>query len=506
MDPQFRELFLDGGVRYLNAYPEEPKTARRLLPLPASLRLDRDEDGRAIDLCAEGADGGADSDGESSSGSRARRLDRLPDSMAYGFLEAEGFGIHAMGPGVETRFHHQRDRSVGKPIDGGIFTYQALSPGQTFVGHVLLDASEDVARALAGLMERCFSRDRFRMGRSRMTEYGGRVVANVTGPQDASKWSEQPIPSAEIDKGQRLTVTFVSEYAGPCDFGGAARAEVLRELADRGIRFVDDSVRWFGRQGVRGGFPSVWRMPLPESRVFEAGTLLSGRVAKRLEAGDLHAVEWAGLGGRRAEGYGRVVFNWHGQDLVWSHHHIAVAAAAADEESDSRAPLASGARTEEGRRVVAEMEARLIRAELNRRLGPAARKQVPDRVSVAGSVLARLRERVRTARSPHEIEAWLKDAEDKKAGRALKKLRLGEEGQRIPTFDFVRALLQEVRGRPAIWAVLGLESLAKSGPRVQKERNPASSMAEDPGAHFEYLRRFLDQVLTVAMDRSETER
>lgn len=485
-DPEFRRLFLRGGVRWLDALPEADY-GRRLLPTPASMMAARGNDDIVFDLAAqEYRDAYVDGRG------RPRRVETLSDDLAYAFVDGgadqEEGGLLAFAPDYHVTFHHQRDRRVGRPIDGGIYTYESIQPGERFMGHVLLDDDHsDLSDTVATLL----AARPIQTGRSRSTGYGGAIRLEILSVFNGAGWVEMPGPVPGEQVVDQLVVTLLSDYAEAIDSGQATHASFLTALGASGVVVRRATCRWFGATALRGGYPSVWRMHLPESQVLTAGTVLVAELESPVPGAALAAIEWHGLGARLAEGFGRVAFNRHGgRCLHRALHAAALPAAAAIEGADA---------FEEGQDTLRRIREGLLKAEMDRQLRTRAREHVPSSPRVPTSVLGRLRSVVRGARTAGEIVDWLDDVSEKKAGRALARVQTG--GVSLP--DFVRDFLNAGPGTvPKVWIRLGAVAAAERGPRLAAD-GLALRLLEDPLLTFWYQRKYLDALLSMTIEAAK---
>ena len=149
-DETFRRLFF-GQIRFIDAYPV--CQGQRSMVLPLSLQRSK-EDGSLRDL--------------------------MLDEAKAGYKTVKGLGIIHNGAvcKMEVRrkvsLHMSRsaesERITGRSLDGGIYNYEAIEPGQVFRGALIGEAS-DLAQLLEGLQLDDRSLDCY-IGRSRYTEYG----------------------------------------------------------------------------------------------------------------------------------------------------------------------------------------------------------------------------------------------------------------------------------------------------------------------------------------------
>ena len=308
-DPDTRLLFFDGSVRYLNGYlvDEGPHASdRRMLPTPRSWHQKKDVQGRIKDFAAE-------------------KPGQAPWTLPYQTLgdpfctvprpgEAESTWLEQPEETLET--HHDEDT-------GDIYRYVSLSTGQTFEALVLCNEPDHAAQIIDWMGEDDW-RDggcTQKLGKSRTTQ--GRVRARLESTWEIGEgnpWEEVP----EIRRPSRLedqdvlVVTLLSDLLARDAGQFVAGPGAITGALNRTLEAVGEDVcfsapeRVYMESSLAGGFNREWGLHLPEADAAAMGSVL---VYKNpgLSAESLRTLEWRGVGARRAEGFGRVAFNLHGQ-------------------------------------------------------------------------------------------------------------------------------------------------------------------------------------------------
>lgn len=307
----FRQLILDGTVRFLNAYPQAG--GRRTLPTPVSLRTDKSQlagpegEIKAWDLAAPG--------GEEPNGDHDRWPDASLSEVLDPFVSIGAAQLLRVGPVRGRRVHQQRDRTRGRAWTdpqteephGTIFAVEFLEADQDFGGIVqILGKDEATCDALAAQVKEAL-RGPVLVGRSRRGGYGGDATIAWDGPRDREV-SGQDVISSDVTEGARFRVVLVSAYVGrDPETGQLDPSHLASEVVDRLGRRVEVVHRCLSFEVV-GGFNRKWRLEVPQALACAAGSVLVLQATSRIPFGDLLTVEHAGLGERRAEGLGRVVF------------------------------------------------------------------------------------------------------------------------------------------------------------------------------------------------------
>ena len=310
---QFRRAFLDGGLRFLTAYPEAgglesvDGPPRRMIPVPHSIRRFKDE---------EGITDFAETPPDDRSRPRAtRRVDSRYANLGDGSFETQAVK-------TELNFHHARagDRRKGRAtkVSGAVFVYEAIQPGQPFQGAVL-----GTKCLLNDLLEWMKGVSSIAIGRSRGAQYGEAAFEWIDhdGPhclQGLSEWDGFLVnrPAGLTNKEKKLFITTLSPMLTVNDHGHPEARFPLADLAQ--VLKVDSCglqlSRCYTRTELVGGYQTHLRLPRQQWPAIAAGSVFVLRmesVSDDLQT-RLDELERDGLGLRRGEGYGRVAVNRQG--------------------------------------------------------------------------------------------------------------------------------------------------------------------------------------------------
>jgi CRISPR-associated protein Csx10 len=309
----FDALVLDGGVRYLHAWPVRDQ--QRGVPVPVSQRAVKGAKRGACvvlhDLAAW--DGRPRDDHE--------RQGEWPEE-SLGAPPAGCVTLGSSDPGIVTakrssRVHQQRDRVRGRAwtrheagreeAAGTIFSYESLDAGQTFEGLILVEGRSEAAlherfaavkRALEG---------RVLLGRSRRAGYGGDATLTWMPPR-AREIEGTGVLRGPVQAGQAFRALLTSpcivrsEATGQVD-PGALPEELVARLGGR-VKVLRRRCAFT----MVGGFNRYWGLELPQALAVAAGSVLVLEAVADLPHDDLVVAEREGVGERRTEGFGRVCF------------------------------------------------------------------------------------------------------------------------------------------------------------------------------------------------------
>jgi len=481
---RFRELVLSGQVRYLDANPVS--AGRRALPVPLSWRREKHGD-TVHDLAA----------GDPEEGEPWETEPMVP--LAVPFVTLGAADCREVPVARSAAIHHQRSRRMGRPIEdeGALFVYESLDAGQVFRGLIAVEGRDqnDIGARIAAVQKA--TGDTLLLGRSRRAGYGGQAALEWGAPRDRELDGRAGLVAADVSPGETFRLFAVSDVIARTPDTGALDPLAVEDLlrADGPLAGRAEVVgRHWGFRAV-GGFNRKWGLELPQALALRAGSVLLLRAQKPIPIGGLLALESAGGGERRTEGFGRIAFFGAPQE-----HPVVL-------------PAVAGERPAKPNKVpeeVREMEARLVREALRRRVLEVAadRARGADRKRLPSpSLLARLRAPLR-AGPPGlaALETWLGDSDDalrSKARHALDGARIAAwDGGRAP----LRAWLQETLRMEAeeLATRLGFDRLAQRNHLVE----PASALGLLTSEEMlETARwRLIDQVLALAALEARTSR
>lgn len=331
-EDDIQQLILSGNIRYLHAYPAG--NTNRSLPSSCALRTEKEttdsSNVTAYDLAAFSGTISDDTDFEFDkeliiSPENTWPSAPLSRSQVPPFLEVSG--ARRLGVAVQFggRIHQQRDRNKGRPWlettrnneiqHGAIFSYEFLESGQTFKGFIQIAAEDD---ATAGQLEdriRTLLADRtIHVGRSRRAGYGGEAQLRLASTTDReANWGDVVNADLAADSLFRAALLSSCIIRDP-DTGQIDPMAFPQILVDRlGGQEVAgvERVRW--EYELVGGFNRKWRLELPQMHAVCAGSVLVLRAKRLIPVSRLREIEHQGLGERRVDGFGRVLFLRHSE-------------------------------------------------------------------------------------------------------------------------------------------------------------------------------------------------
>lgn len=457
-DETARRLLFEGTTRFLNAYPLD-REERRTLPVPlAWMKEKRTEPPTTVydwSFAAEETD-----------------LEQ-PQRLKAPFCRLMGGVVELYTPLRRFSVHTQRDRQMGRATkdSGAVFRYEALAPNQTFGAAILLDNEADV-----DILRPLLAQERQPLGGSQSAGYG-LVSIQVDEPQD--KWREIDASPTDIPAGDPFTLTLLSDVLvreGNGQYATTLTEEMLADWLGVGEVKIHNV---FKQDSVIGGFNRKWGLPLPQTPVIRAGSVFVLEANELISTEAITLLELHGIGYRRTEGLGRVVFNWHGQE-----HELRLERIRPEVVAEPPTHLRGESLT-----LAQRMARHLLQREVDGRLTDYINVLDFQPRGIAPSQLARMRVIVRSAqggRDTQRVFDWLRDLKPKSPARKQ------FEAARIRGAQLYKWLNERLATPSTVWAEIGLQQA--SVPAIGQEQ---ADLTEELGR--EVTLRLVDGVLARAI-------
>jgi len=288
VNDDFRRLFLDGKVRFLNAYPR-CRSGERTLPTPLSWHVEKEEEKPVYDFAVD------DIVIENNKSYEVWKVVNEPFCCTWedenGKQQTEFYN-----PVTLIKIHTFRaDRQNVTEEGSTIFRYLALDSGQDFAGVILADDRSDL-----DIIKKILAKNPlFGFGKSHLAGYGRVKIGDV---ESVNNWVEYDSADVDDDTENDIIVTLLSD-AIVRDSKTGAHVTSIKPI----LNFTP--VKGFMRTRVRGGFNLTWNLPLPQTLAIEAGSVFVYKndptFRKRLQE-----LEFFGIGEKREEGFGRIAVDW----------------------------------------------------------------------------------------------------------------------------------------------------------------------------------------------------
>ncbi len=373
-DPVVQRLFLNGQTQYLNGYLKD-REDQRSLPSPLSWLQDKKDQqketdkapARVLDFAYEEP---ADKDDPEKQWKGVKK-------QFFSFAKT-GNKIRWLSADKVLAVHTQRDPVKGRSTDdrGAVYQYEALAAGQTFIAHIVCHQDEDepiLRELLAGTHQ---------IGGARGAGYGRVKISQID-----TKATREMRGELKLESNGRFLVTCLSHLLLQDEYGqfqadpSLVKAALEKRLGCTLNWFGGDKPNAFTNGTYVGGFNRKWGLPLPQARAISMGSVFLFEPPDGVTVSQLQAIEAAGIGLRRAEGFGRIAFNWQTEE-EWE--------VELPPPSERPSPITLKSDTPEGQLVQA-MVNRLFRQQLDAQVAAKANDWAA-KLPVQNSQLSRLRQ------------------------------------------------------------------------------------------------------------------
>lgn len=380
-DDLAKRLFFSSQTRFLNGYCAIGEA--RCLPLPKSLRSKKRAEPREglWDSSTEEYHKDVDSDVNKP---KDEAVDKKRDKSEhrsfkgrFGWLDSAQT-LH-IPDSVKTvlNIHTARDRQKGRATSGSgaVFRYEAIAPGQCFIGYILCELHADAAE-----IQKLLNQPFLWLGGSRSAGYG-KVLIEF---ESVSDWTESVTP--KIDSSLN-TITLLSDMLIR-DQQGQYTTDLAGKL---GLELIPE--RSNITSTIIGGFNRKWGLPLPQVPAIAMGSVfvVQDKDKGKVEPNYQFWLE-QGIGERRNEGFGRIAINWRPQtDGQGKFTPLVIESKpkSTDSEHPTTQPttIPSKSAVDEQLNLIKE---RIIRQRLDQRLVTLAQTYMIDTESITSTQLARL--------------------------------------------------------------------------------------------------------------------
>lgn len=205
-----------------------------------------------------------------------------------------------------------------------MFRYSAIEKRQLFKGVLLSEKREQLEKLKSIAPQRAW------IGGAQSAGYG---KVNLTIHEINNEWIETQ-EDTDIDESENVIVTCLSDvvFRNPNGTYGTSANDLKTYMGLAHAELKDV----FAKNHTIGGFNRKWGLPLPQTPAIKMGSVFVFSNLSDAEEAKLLQFKEKGIGERKAEGFGRITLNWHGENNI---------SKPKDEEGSScpdRLPVANG--------------------------------------------------------------------------------------------------------------------------------------------------------------------
>lgn len=319
-DEDFVNLFFK-HLRFVDAYPVNKSTGERSLVMPLSLQ--KIKDGTSIiDLLRQDSEANYKS---------LRGFGSLKQGKLYSTEIKKNITLHMSRSDMRKQDGTDQDgieRLAGRSIDRGIYNYESIAAGQSFVGYVL-GSQTDLEKLTEVLQDMSWQAH---VGRSHYTQYGSCSI-RLGDIEDA------PAMAKVKDRCVCLrleTPLLLGDLAGETEKSLGEFAREMNERCQTEAFHIQKGMRkLFSKAEKVDSFVGIWGMKRPRLNALAAGTIF---ILEKQE--DWTDEDWQNLTQLCYEGIGLRPEEGFGQVRVWQCPQIEFAKTSNDERPE-RHPIKS---------------------------------------------------------------------------------------------------------------------------------------------------------------------
>ncbi|RPI19844.1 MAG: hypothetical protein EHM58_00180 [Ignavibacteriae bacterium] len=281
----FFDWFLKGKLRFSNAYitqKNEYNEDIEFIPIPFSIKEKKNKQSETIELLYS--------------------TPVVPLKMIRGFGVIESTTFKKTSVSKSINFHHERDKDTGSSKKGIIFNYESIDKDQVFKGEI----SSDEKGNLEEIAKIFLNESNFYIGRSRNSQYG-EIEFSICDIIEELK--------TNIEDRAEISLTFLSDVI-IYNKNGFSTTDIksLREyLEEIGLNIKIEKA--YLKKDFIENYVSVWRLKKPSETCFKAGSCFLLKPDNELNMHKLQELQLNGIGERRAEGFGQVIFGLQKNDI-----------------------------------------------------------------------------------------------------------------------------------------------------------------------------------------------
>jgi CRISPR-associated protein Csx10 len=277
-DQKFLDWFVNGKIIFSNAYKTDTVEGNEYAtyPLPFSIQHEKNNENAIYDLLF------------------SESTEQTKPLGGCGLLM--NGNIYKTKINKSTSPHHERDYERGAAKSGKFFNYESIDANQTFEGTIFGedDCINDFYKKISDL-------NQLRIGRSKSSEYGKVQFSFLTDTDSLSN-------DISLNNDGTVSLTFLSNVILYDKNGYSTNSLTnLEEYLRERIKGLSEIKKTFLRSEDIENYVSVWKLKRPNEVSFQAGSCLLLIVSQN-DIEELIKLQETGIGERKHEGYGQIVF------------------------------------------------------------------------------------------------------------------------------------------------------------------------------------------------------
>lgn len=326
----FRKIFLDGEVKFLNAYPY--RNDKIFYPTPLSIVKKKfngedEERDEVIDL--------ANSEGKKIVLASNEQFKVI--SSQFSFIEKDYIDI--LDVESELYYHHKRpkDKAIGHATDeqGEYFQYTSVAKGEVFCGEIW--AEQELLEEIRDL----FRDEIIYIGKSRTSQYGKARIKLIENKEEEEN---------EFDDISVITLRSPMILKNNLGYYSSDINDIILSIFGEQKEIISVHVK----NKIVGGFNAKWGLPKIQSQAFQEGSVIV--INEELDEDEIRRISNSLYGERTEEGFGQIAINSHGEE---EQERLII-----NREEDSNIPDLVNILSEEGKKIFTYSIEKIIKNKL----------------------------------------------------------------------------------------------------------------------------------------------
>lgn len=282
----FAELFIDGNIRFQNAYISDGKT--RFIPVPASFNKVKDMPITDDSECFDKLRYQPENNNDNNKTVQTQNIGEKYISAPFGDI------IQIMSVNTEVGYHHRR--SVDNEENKDFYQFASISVGQVFIGKIC-----GKGKYLSRILPYIQNNSTVYLGKSKTAQYGRGLLYDVEIFEANNK-------NIETDSFVVLltspAVLLNDKLLYSADINTLI-AEIEQHLNSKvKVKMDNDKSLTFLRYKTVGGYNGKWNLQKNNAQAFDSGTVCVFEMECERDISKLNNIN---IGERSAEGFGEIM-------------------------------------------------------------------------------------------------------------------------------------------------------------------------------------------------------
>lgn len=296
---KIKTILLSDNVKFLNAYPSYDN--KELVPSTKEFYSKREEKNKLISIL--------DADDKKLIGTKRANLGDFcyvnNDKELYAFSTKIGESLNIVTETPQNKFNKE---TFQNDKDKNMFRMQYMNKGQTFIGYIQL---MDEGKKFEEDIKKTFCSPLIKLGSDKSTGFGKCEISYLNTISELP-FNNISIANRDVKISSHVYMLAISDFTMINEIGEICGLdlETLETNLNKGKSNIKKlEINKCSTSVINiNGTNSTWGTRIPSVPMYELGSVFKLEFTGELDSMDLRRIEHEGLGIRKSEGFGRVVF------------------------------------------------------------------------------------------------------------------------------------------------------------------------------------------------------